>query len=373
MLEYLLGVVIETFAAFLQAVLGVGLRRCAEQIASAELTEPAAETVEILFFLVEFGGGELLDADLLGDLALELGALGEKLHPFGFALVGVARLEFGDHGVAARDGIEDQHITVGALDQLDRTRDSLHELGPARHRPSRLLQRHRADAAQFAPDRDPVPGGLGREVIRHHHPLHKRHRSARYSCSCNVSYANTSCVVAGCVAGSRNAARKNRAEQDSGGAEMTGPRLGLVFYVDPGFVDNIASASLELRELELARWIMLQPTDILDTELAPTAANAPGFEPCSATKSAHVYSQVLALLVHETDDTASPTAVRDAMPVATTVCSGGLYFITSDQAILEKRVELFAAFNLYTMTPERALAFAKRVKARYEHRESQPL
>jgi hypothetical protein len=146
---------------------------------------------------------------------------------------------------------------------------------------------------------------------------------------------------------------------------MRGPRLGLVFHVDPGFVDDIASASLELRELELAGWVTIQATDTLDTELAPTAVDAAVVEPCPPTTSP--YSQVLALLVPDPGDTTSPTAVRDVIAVATTVCSGGLYFITRDTSILEKRTELFAAFNLYTMTPESALVFAKRVKARYEH------
>jgi hypothetical protein len=152
---------------------------------------------------------------------------------------------------------------------------------------------------------------------------------------------------------------------------MTRPHLGLVFYVDPGFVGDIASACLELRELELDRWVTIQPTDSFDTELAPPTTNASAVELGRARTSA--YPQVLALLVPLDDGTlVTPRCtVRDAMPVATTVCSGGLYFITRDKAILQRRVELFAAFNLYTMTPERALAFAKLVKARYEHRESQ--
>ena len=52
-----------------------------EHVASTQVAVPPAEPLQVLFLLVEFGCRELLDPDLLVDLLVELGALGEELPP----------------------------------------------------------------------------------------------------------------------------------------------------------------------------------------------------------------------------------------------------------------------------------------------------
>src|SRR5262249_43248048 len=77
---------------------------------------PAAQPVQALLFLVEFGERQLALRDLIGQLGLVLAAVGQELAPLSLALRGEERLQLGSaglilghrqhHGLAAgrRDG-----------------------------------------------------------------------------------------------------------------------------------------------------------------------------------------------------------------------------------------------------------------------------
>ena len=101
--------------------------------------------------------------------------------PFLFAFGGEQRFEARRHRLALGNGVEDQHVAVGAFDELHRPRDRVDEVGPRRHGPRRLLQRHRADPAQLPPHRHPMAGRLGRQAVGEQDPVHGSQRSARYA------------------------------------------------------------------------------------------------------------------------------------------------------------------------------------------------
>src|SRR5262249_29882460 len=95
------GEVLQALAGFLQPAFRLVVRR-AEDVAGAQLSVPASKALQVLFFFVEFRSRELLGADLLVDLRVELRALGEELGPFLFALFGEQGFEPCGHALAAR-------------------------------------------------------------------------------------------------------------------------------------------------------------------------------------------------------------------------------------------------------------------------------
>ena len=153
-------------------MLRLALGTSREQVTRAQLPEPAVQALQVLLLLVEFRSRELLDANLLVDLAFELRPLGQELRPLRLALLVEERFEARTHPIPPRDGVEHQHLTVGPLDELHRPVESVEELRPSRQRPRRLLHRYRAHTAKFPPDRHPVPRRLRGKAIRQQQPIH---------------------------------------------------------------------------------------------------------------------------------------------------------------------------------------------------------
>jgi hypothetical protein len=176
--------------------------------------------------------------------------------------------------------------------------------------------------------------------------------------------------------------------------------LGLLFYVDTNFAGDAAPAAVELRELASEGWITIHRTDTLDTELlrdedpvrrsallAESSRYPESLGPfvwdqsrldssvIACDEDAERLDSVFRLLFPGTDrygtSANAKRKLRDAMHVATTIRYGGTYFVTRDaDDILKKREQLMAAYNLQPMTPESALAFVHRVKARQAYREA---
>src|SRR5262245_48438425 len=91
-----------------------GFRRT-EDVAAGQVAVPAAEAFEALLLLLEFGEGELLDPDLLGDLFVELRAVREELDPLGPAGIVVQRAQPVGIAVRAARGLEGRDLTRGPL------------------------------------------------------------------------------------------------------------------------------------------------------------------------------------------------------------------------------------------------------------------
>jgi hypothetical protein len=176
-------------------------------------------------------------------------------------------------------------------------------------------------------------------------------------------------------------------------------RLGVRFYFDTNFVDDESAAAKRLRELHREGWIGLLRTDTVDTELE-TASDADKRASLLAASSRYIESlgpvvldhsrlnfsvlgsdvdeerldRIYRILFPDSDRSDTSTGrsrrkVRDAMHLATALrygagASGG--FITRDEDILAKAGVLATAFNDFRVyTPERALAFAERMRGRY--------
>jgi hypothetical protein len=195
------------------------------------------------------------------------------------------------------------------------------------------------------------------------------------------------------------AARAKRARVLSAGMS----HLGLLFHFDTNFVDDTSAAAAELRRLDADGWVTLQRADTVDTELdrhrdeerreqlldesggypeslGPLVWNESRWDHSvfGSDDDAARLAQVFNLLFPGTDWSSTSRAAgnkrRDAMHVATALRYGIGVFITRDQGLLSKSGVIAAAFNDFKiMTPEEALAFALRMKARYEYRESHPL
>ena len=181
-------------------------------------------------------------------------------------------------------------------------------------------------------------------------------------------------------------------------------RLGLIFYVDTNFIGDKSPVAEALRALERDGWIALQKADTVDTELLDAADEARRDELLDES-AAYIESQGPMVwdhsrwdhgvwagrddeeridLVYRTlcpnSDRAASTGrgrrkMRDAMHVATAIRCDASAFITRDERDLVSRSDAIAKkFNGFRiMTPETALAFAERMKARYDHRQEHPL
>jgi hypothetical protein len=177
-------------------------------------------------------------------------------------------------------------------------------------------------------------------------------------------------------------------------------RLGVILYFDVNFVDDETPAACELRQFHAEGWITLMRSDTLDTELGDTkdedkrlellCASAPYIEALGpavfgSSRFDHTVvandeddarlDRVYSILFPGSDRRDSSTGrarrkTRDTMHVATAIRYGGDGFITRDHDDLHRKSRAIAkAFNGFRiMSPEAALSFVQRMKARYGER-----
>lgn len=186
---------------------------------------------------------------------------------------------------------------------------------------------------------------------------------------------------------------------------MSGSRLGLLFYFDNNIVGDRTTATEELRALDRDGWIDLARSDTVDTELSDTKDPARrdellnessayfeslgplvldhsrlGFAVLGNDDDEDRLDRVYRILFPDSDRHHAGTGrarrkIRDAMHVATAIRYGGNVFVTRDERdLVSKSHAIAAAFDGFKiMTPETALAFARRMKARYDCRHTHPL
>lgn len=159
---------------------------------------------------------------------------------------------------------------------------------------------------------------------------------------------------------------------------------GLTLYMDTHILDAQEDASNWLKRMWQEGWIVLQRTDVMDTEIAAapdskvqslTEASAEypevlgptvlghsrlGFAVVSSEADADRLDDVFAILFPNVNRaTSRKNHIRDAMHVATAIRYGGFGFITRERRLLNKAeriAEQFQGFRLWT--PEQALAEA---------------
>jgi predicted nucleic acid-binding protein len=180
-------------------------------------------------------------------------------------------------------------------------------------------------------------------------------------------------------------------------------RLGLTFHVDTNFVGDESPAAAELRALDADKWIKLQRADALETELlrdedeerrerlrdeaskypqvaGPFILNESllDFGLLASDEDEVRFGDVFDVLFPGTDrcSETSRTASnkrRDAMHISTAIRYGISVFITRDDALLAKAPAIAAKYNGFSiMDPEPALAFANRMRERFEAHTSAP-
>jgi hypothetical protein len=186
---------------------------------------------------------------------------------------------------------------------------------------------------------------------------------------------------------------------------VAGTVLGLLLYVDNNFIGDPSEAAESLRTFNREGWINLGRTDTVDTELADvkdpvkraelleeSGTYVESFGPAvfdhsrldhavfAGEEDTDRIDAVYAILFPGSDRRDSSTGrarrkLRDAMHIATAIRYGGTLFVTRDlEDLVSKSDAIAAAFNGFRiMTPERALAFVQRVKARHDHRQEHPL
>src|SRR5215207_4531210 len=166
----LVGVGVEGLRAALEPVFGVDTFGHRKDVAGFEVAPPAAQPVEAVFFLVEFGDGELADPAFFGDLDLEFVALGDELGPLG----GAGGVEFAPQrlrvAAAMRFGVEGQHGAVPAASQIGDLGQAVGEHRRGRRPPRAPAERDRPNPAQLPPHGHPMPGGARRYPDDHHQP-----------------------------------------------------------------------------------------------------------------------------------------------------------------------------------------------------------
>jgi hypothetical protein len=180
--------------------------------------------------------------------------------------------------------------------------------------------------------------------------------------------------------------------------------LGLLLYVDNNFIGDPSDAAESLRTFNREGWINLGRTDTVDTELAdakdpvklaglleesatyveslgPAVFGHSRFDHATFAGEEDIdrIDAVYAILFPGSDQHDSSTGrarrkLRDAMHIATAIRYGGTVFVTRDHDdLVTKSDAIAAAFNGFTIkTPEGALAFVQRVKARYHQRNPLP-
>jgi hypothetical protein len=174
---------------------------------------------------------------------------------------------------------------------------------------------------------------------------------------------------------------------------------GLTLYMDTHILDAQEDVSNQLKRMWQEGWIVLQRTDVMDTEIAA----APDCKVQSLTEASAEYPEALGPMVlghsrldfsvvgseedaDRLDDvfailfpnvnraTSRKNHIRDAMHVATAIRYGGFGFITRERRLLNKAeriAERFQGFRLWT--PEQALAeAASRIRNARELRRLEP-
>ena len=120
---------------------------------------PTAKPLEAVFLLLEFGCGELLDADLLVDLGKEFRAVAPELGPLLVSLGAKARNEHFSREHITRLGLEHQHFPR-SFDRLGEGAEPLDDTTggwPTHESPHPGPERHPAGLAQLPPCGHPVP------------------------------------------------------------------------------------------------------------------------------------------------------------------------------------------------------------------------
>jgi hypothetical protein len=134
---------------------------------------PAAQLGHLRLLLVELGERELLDRELVVDLAEELHALAGEL-----AVLGVARLLPGRQqpavvAVAERFGAQRRDLPADLRQYPAQAVDIAREPVGIRQRDDGLLHVQRARAAQLPPHRDARPRLVRGQPVQEHDPAHE--------------------------------------------------------------------------------------------------------------------------------------------------------------------------------------------------------
>ena len=178
--------------------------------------------------------------------------------------------------------------------------------------------------------------------------------------------------------------------------------LGLRFAVDTMIVDNMSAEMIELRQLWRDGWIELTRTDTMDTELLRrkdpahraellnlSAEMAEMFGPMvlgqsrigscvvGSTRESDGFDRLWGAM-HPGSNRAVGTKagehnIRDAMHAFTARRYGCNALITVDNKLLGRAEAVKAALDGFAiMSPETALAFVRRMKARHDYRTQNP-
>src|SRR6266567_2141307 len=158
----LVGISVQELFAALEVLLGVGGVGQGERVAGFEVTPPAAQALQTVLFLLQFGQGELAQPLFLGELGLVLVAVGDELGPFFLAGAGELGHEQRGGCLIVGVGVKHQDPAPGAACQLAGALDAGLECGGGGDGPDTGAERERAEVAQLPPNRDAMPGRPGR-------------------------------------------------------------------------------------------------------------------------------------------------------------------------------------------------------------------
>jgi hypothetical protein len=166
-----------------------------------------------------------------------------------------------------------------------------------------------------------------------------------------------------------------------------------LLYIDTNIVDEQSAVADLLRSLYQYRWVQLQTTDALVADMRTASpgtysrvmgsavypmSRGPfvvgesllGVGVIGSDEDAVRHDRLRAILTSAdvTSGRRRSNDARDAMHLGTAIRYGANGFVTRDKNMLRHRDEIAATFNSFdVMTPERAVAFVERLKARTEH------
>ena len=183
--------VVELCLASLQPAFGFVGRWGAEEVAELEVSVPAAEPLEALFLLVEFGEREFLLGEFALDFGLVLDGFGDELGPFFLTTCSEEGLKAFCLGLVATAGFQDQRVSGAALDQCHGALEPLFEGRGRGQRPDALAERERTYPPQFAPDGHPVAGRVGRQPHRQDRPARTLVPVRRHARDCSGRYVSS--------------------------------------------------------------------------------------------------------------------------------------------------------------------------------------
>ena len=152
------GVVVQDVGAGAQSLVGGFCLRQFQDVAFLQVPVPAPQPVEALFLFLEFGEGEFLLLDFLGDFLLELAAVGQEFGPFLDAcrLEGVPDQCRG--GFVAGGGVNESQGAAAIAAQFPGPVQVGLECRSGRQRPYPGGYGDGSGLAQLPPDRHPVSG-----------------------------------------------------------------------------------------------------------------------------------------------------------------------------------------------------------------------